>query len=88
VASSKAIRAPAQHTASLRERAGFHDYAASRVARRVGLQCDRAHADLLPRCVASEAFESGDDVVRLGIGELPQEHFGEFHFARPRALPA
>jgi hypothetical protein len=41
--------------------------------------------EALAWCVASEAPEAGDDVLGGGVRQLPEEHFGELHFARSSA---
>ena len=42
--------------------------------------------EALAWCVASEAPEAGDDVVGGGVRQLPEEHFGELHFAGASAV--
>jgi hypothetical protein len=38
--------------------------------------------------MVSKALEAGDDVVNIGVGEFPQEHFGELDLARAGVITA
>jgi hypothetical protein len=43
---------------------------------------------VLPGRVVAKALDTRDDLLQVGVGEFPQEHFGDLDLARPQAVSA